>query len=104
MPMPTPLCDRPLSSAKVGRSDNGDTSCLLNARSLKDVIPTSCLSRPQGGTVLISKEIVAVLDLRNNWRRPLVNPDKLRTTVAIIDNLTSPCDNVCETKYGIINA
>jgi hypothetical protein len=81
----------------MGCADMGEASCLLNAPPLNDDIPTSCFPRGHG-PVFISKEMAAVLDLRNIWSRPAINPERLRTTVAIIDSLISPVETVTETK------
>jgi hypothetical protein len=98
---PSILSEPVSSSTGAGCSDSGDASCLLKARSLKDDIAASFLARRHGPTDFISKAIVEVLDRRSIFRRPPINPDKFRTTVAIIDNLIFPCETVCETKYGI---
>jgi hypothetical protein len=94
--MPSLLACCPSSSAGMGFADRGEASCLLNAPPLNDDIP-SCFPRGHG-PVVISKEMAAVLDLRNIWSRPAINPDRLRTTVAIIDSLIFPVETVTETK------
>lgn len=100
LPILSLICDHPSKSATAACPGRGDFNCWLYARSLQGDIPPSCFSRAQ---VFISNEIDAVLDLRNICRSPAISPDKLRTTVAIIERFMFPSETMNEAKYGIIN-
>jgi hypothetical protein len=45
-----------------------------------------------------------VFDLRKSCNKPLINPDRFNTTVAIIDSLISPCPRIKDPKNGKTNA
>jgi hypothetical protein len=91
---PALLSGRPSSSLGVRGPDRGETNSLFIDTSLNPDIPTSCFPWAHGPTFPISNDSAAVLDLRNNWRSPPINPDRFRTTSAIIESLILPCATV----------
>lgn len=85
----------------------GSTIWLLNTNSLGPQILISCFFWSLA--LLGANDVVAVFARRNNCRRPLINPDRLTTTVAIMANLISPFPgppgpSTSETNHGMTNA
>jgi hypothetical protein len=50
------------------------------------------------------KDVATVFDLRKSCNNPVINPDKFRTTVAIIASLRFPGAPTKDPKYGMTNA
>jgi hypothetical protein len=52
----------------------------------------------------VPNDVAAVFDLRKSCNRPLINPDKFKTTVAIMASLISPGAPTKDPKYGMTKA
>lgn len=82
------------------------------------LVKCACIANSFGPNILISclgwahffpavfgaNDVVAVLDRKNSCSRPLINPDRFKTTVAIMASLISPCLSIKEKKNGTTNA
>ena len=81
----------------------GSIKWLWNANSLGPQILISCFFWFL--ELLGANEVVAVFARRNNCSRPLINPDRFTTTVAIMESLRSPLrvPVPSETNQGMTN-
>lgn len=87
-------------SARLTNPDFEDTGAAtgsimrpLNANSFGPHILISCLLLGQR-LPFGPNDVVAVFDRKNNWSKPFIKPDRLRTTVAIMATLKSPSSRV----------
>lgn len=70
--------------------ETGSARCIRKASSLGPKILISCFWRSHALPIFGPKELVVVLVRRNMCIRPVISPDRFKTTVAIIDVLKSP--------------
>src|SRR3954447_23865688 len=81
---PVLLSERTDELSGVRGPETGSANWLVKASSLGPQILISCLWRSQDRPIFGPKEVVAVFERRNKCNRPFINPDRLRTTVAIM--------------------